>query len=67
MDDDPCLVKVEKVIKHDQYCIQQHTSNPLFIGKLVESLRKKTMKPKKGSLLDVEFDYTFDLINENVV
>ena len=61
MDDDPCLVKVEKVIKAINIVFRQHTSNPLFIA-LIEGLRKKAMKPKKGSLLDVEFDYTFDLI-----
>ena len=61
MDDDPCLIKIDKVTKAINVLFRQHTSNPLFIT-LVESLKKKAMKPKKGSFLDVEFDYTFDLI-----
>ena len=55
MDDDPCLIKLEKVLKHVNVLFKQYVSNPQ-VGRLVESLKQKAIKPGWGKYTFIQAD-----------
>ena len=60
MDDDPCLIKLNSCLKALTDVFKQNLSDP-NVQRMLESIKGKGQKAKKGSLLDVEFDFAFDL------
>ena len=61
MDDDPCLIKLDHCLKALNSVFRQHLSIP-EVAAIFQTLRGNAKKPKKGSLVELDFDFAFDAI-----
>ena len=59
MDDDPCLIKLNSCIKALVEIFKSKLSDP-DVSLMLENIKKRGQKPKKGSMLEVDFDFAFD-------